>query len=340
MSKEVYANGMEISAKNDDNKSICAMPDVCLSPPSPPAGPVPIPYPNTAQASDTTDGSKTVLIGGSEVGLKNSSCYKKSTGDEAATKSLGMGVVTHTIQGKMKHAAWSFDVKIEGENAIRHMDLTTHNHMNTQNSGSTILNQAKQKISEKKPLNCEELDAINKENRRKDVKPAQKKKFTLTTASYTQVSHGPAPARSFFVQATAPGRDKVIKSGKRNGYAPANTKTTMACTDEPYGGARGGANEVENEMTRNHAEPKLIEPFFAPGGPGPGGATLLMKTHHQTSPGNADAMPCDTCRPAICKAVACGLNIKLCNDKNEPVDPACKNGEPLPESEWAARGLG
>ena len=87
----VYANGMEISAKKDANKSPCAMPDVCLSPPSPPAGPVPIPYPNTALASDTSGGSKTVKIGGDEVGLKNKSDYKTSKGDEAATRSLGMG---------------------------------------------------------------------------------------------------------------------------------------------------------------------------------------------------------------------------------------------------------
>src|SRR4051794_27589157 len=99
MSKNVFANGMEISGKKDDNKAIASMPDVCLSPPSPPAGPVPIPYPNTSQASDTSDGSKTVKIGDDEVGLKNASIYKKSTGDEAATKSLGMGVVSHNITG-------------------------------------------------------------------------------------------------------------------------------------------------------------------------------------------------------------------------------------------------
>src|SRR5438094_9332725 len=98
MSKNVFANGKGVSAKKDDNKSICAMPDVCNSPPSPPAGPIPIPYPNTAQASDTSDGSKTVMIGGSEVGMKNSSNYKKSTGDEAATKGLGMNLTTATIQ--------------------------------------------------------------------------------------------------------------------------------------------------------------------------------------------------------------------------------------------------
>ena len=134
MGKNVYANGREISCKKDDNKSICSMPDVCLSPPSPPAGPLPIPYPNTAMASDTSDGSKTVKIGGDEVGLKNASSYKKSTGDEAATKSFGMGVVSHNIQGKLKHAAWSMDVNIEGANAIRHMDMVTQNHMNNTNA--------------------------------------------------------------------------------------------------------------------------------------------------------------------------------------------------------------
>ena len=40
-----------------------------------------------------------------------------------------MGVVTHTIQGETYHAASSMDVQFEGENAIRFIDLTTHNHM-------------------------------------------------------------------------------------------------------------------------------------------------------------------------------------------------------------------
>lgn len=129
MANEVYANGMEVACKAADGKTVAAMPDVCLSPPSPPAGPVPIPYPNTAYASDTTKGSKTVQISGQEVVLKDESTFKKSTGDEAATKSLGMGVVSHQIQGEVNFASWSMDVKIEGANAARHLDLTLHNEM-------------------------------------------------------------------------------------------------------------------------------------------------------------------------------------------------------------------
>jgi hypothetical protein len=128
MSNQVYANGREVSCKAGEGKSICAFPDVCLSPPTPPAGPIPIPYPNTGVTTDTSNGSKTVQISGQEVMLKNSSAFKTSTGDEAATKSQGMNVITHQIQGKCYFTSWSMDVKIEGENAVRHLDLMTHNH--------------------------------------------------------------------------------------------------------------------------------------------------------------------------------------------------------------------
>jgi hypothetical protein len=123
----VFANGMSIACKAASGKSAAAFPDVCLSPPSPPAGPIPIPYPNTAMASDTDKGSKTVQIGGQEVMLKDKSVFKTSMGNEAATKSFGMGVVTHQIQGEASFIAWSMDVKFEGENVPRHLDLMGHN---------------------------------------------------------------------------------------------------------------------------------------------------------------------------------------------------------------------
>jgi len=129
MSNQVYANGMEVSCKQAAGKSICAFPDVCMTPPQTPATPpgVPIPYPNTGMASDTTDGSTSVQISGQEVLLKNKSCFKKSTGDEAGAAPM-KGVMTHKNTGKVYFNAWSMDVKAEGENVVRHLDLTTHNH--------------------------------------------------------------------------------------------------------------------------------------------------------------------------------------------------------------------
>lgn len=129
MSNAVYANNKEVSCKQAAGKSICAFPDVCMTPPQTPATPpgVPIPYPNTGMASDTSDGSSTVKISGEEVMLKDKSNFKKSMGDEAGAAPM-KGVVTHKNTGKVFFTMWSMDVKIEGENVVRMLDLTTHNH--------------------------------------------------------------------------------------------------------------------------------------------------------------------------------------------------------------------
>jgi uncharacterized Zn-binding protein involved in type VI secretion len=125
----VFANMREIAGKGDMNKSIARFPDVCLSPPSPPAGPIPVPYPDTSFSSDLKEGSDTVLLGGKPAALAQQSYYKPSTlGNEAATRSFGASVVTHQITGKTYFQAWSMDVKIEGKAVCRHLDITTSNH--------------------------------------------------------------------------------------------------------------------------------------------------------------------------------------------------------------------
>ncbi|MCI5130116.1 MAG: DUF4150 domain-containing protein [Candidatus Electrothrix sp. EH2] len=129
MANDVFANGREISCKKADGKSICAFPDVCMTPPENPATPpgVPVPYPNTGKAKDMTSGSKKVKISGKEIVLKNKSYFKKSYGDEAGSAAK-KGVVTSVNRGKVYFIAWSMDVKVEGKNAVRHLDMTTHNH--------------------------------------------------------------------------------------------------------------------------------------------------------------------------------------------------------------------
>jgi hypothetical protein len=129
MANQVYANNMEVSCKQAAGKSICAFPDVCMTPPETLATPlgVPVPYPNTGMASDTTSGSTTVSVSGQEVMLKNKSYFKRSTGDEAGCAAK-KGVMTSVNMGKVFFTMWSMDVKIEGENVVRHFDLTTHNH--------------------------------------------------------------------------------------------------------------------------------------------------------------------------------------------------------------------
>src|SRR2546426_10164117 len=101
MSNEVFANGNAIACKGGDSKVIASFPDVCLSPPSPPAGPIPVPYPDTSFSKGMQNGSKTARIKGKEVMLKDQSFYKTSPlGNDAATNALGAGAITHVITGK------------------------------------------------------------------------------------------------------------------------------------------------------------------------------------------------------------------------------------------------
>ncbi|MCG8597916.1 MAG: DUF4150 domain-containing protein [Kiloniellales bacterium] len=136
MANNVFANGMEISCKAADGKSVCCFPDVCFTPPQTPATPpgVPIPYPNTAFAKDTTKGSRTVKISGKEVMLRNKSYFKTSTGDEPGCAPK-KGIMTGKIKGKAYFIKWSMDVKFEGQNVVRHLDMTTHNHGSNSNTG-------------------------------------------------------------------------------------------------------------------------------------------------------------------------------------------------------------
>jgi len=125
MGDTVFVNGRSAVHAGSSGKSMC-FPDVNLCPPTPPAGPVPLPLPNMAQAMDMSGGASTVTIGGNPMGNKDA-FFAKSTGNEAA-QSTGGGVVSHVVQGKAYFTSFSFDVTIDGQPAVRHLDMMTHNH--------------------------------------------------------------------------------------------------------------------------------------------------------------------------------------------------------------------
>lgn len=168
---DVYANGSEIACKAGDGKVIAEFPDVCMSPPSPPAGPVPIPYPDTSFSRDMQNGSKTVKIGGQEVMLKDQSFYKTAPlGDEAATQGFGANVITHVITGKTYFIMWSMDVKYEGQNVDRHMDMCTSNHA-SQGPGTppSAMNAAKMAAAMKKDP-CKNVDCAKVKKKIENIK--------------------------------------------------------------------------------------------------------------------------------------------------------------------------
>lgn len=328
MSSTVFANGREVSAKKQENHSIAAMPDVCLSPPSPPAGPLPIPYPNFSQASDTSNGTKTVKIGGAEAGIKDSSDYSTSKGNEAATRSLGMGVVTHTIQGKTKFAAWSFDVEFEGKNVVRQMDMTTHNHSNTTNGGLTT---SVAQIAIKSPQDPECKELANKNQSTRSKTGQKQKSTTVANGNYTPNGGPTQPVWSTsrklgVINSNAPGycagqpynrsTGKVTKVKK--GKTPVKIKRTppsnIDCPEAKQRGWRYAPRKTENTNNPDtaHTESRIIEDIFAGrnGLPKPPGK-LTLNINWKSAKG-ADKEPCDDCQRLVCAAAACGLEITLC----------------------------
>jgi hypothetical protein len=129
MGDTVFINGRAAVHAGSAGKSI-AFPDVCLCPPTPPAGPIPTPLPNNVQAADLDGGASSVLVEGNPMG-KQSSNFKKSTGNIVA-QSTGGGVVTAQVQGKAYFQSFAMNVMIDGEPAVRHLDLVSHNHAGPQ----------------------------------------------------------------------------------------------------------------------------------------------------------------------------------------------------------------
>jgi hypothetical protein len=329
MSTNVYANGMEVSGKATPNKSVAAMPDTCLSPPSPPAGPVPIPYPNTAMASDTTDGSSSVKVGGQEAGLKNQSKYKQSNGNEPATNSFGAGVVSHKITGAMKFAAWSMDVTFEGENVTRFGDLTTHNHMNGTNGGMTS-SIAGLAASDPGTVTCKELSEGNKKARTDmssgehggGVKNVGDGNTTITHARYTNPRgiSGLMRASSRAVihqydNTFAPGLSTEEKREMADDNNKVKSQAKPPCNEHQY-------RRAFMHPHTSHTEARLLEDIFRKHPSGGGSILLSIDWPGGTAAGKSRKSPCDDCQKLICAVQNC-ITIEICNEKDQPKPPDC-----------------
>lgn len=127
MPAKVNVNFRTVVHKKSSGMSI-AFPDVCKTPT--PVGPIPIPYPNIAQSTDTDKGSKKVKMDSEPIMVQGSS-FKMSSGDEAGS---AQGVVSSKIKGPAEFVAYSFDVKAEGKNVCRLGDMMLHNKGGTFNT--------------------------------------------------------------------------------------------------------------------------------------------------------------------------------------------------------------
>lgn len=102
-----------------------AMPDVCLTP-APPAPPVPVPYPNTAQVAAANGAVTTVLVENKET-IAEGAKIPNSSGDEAGTNG---GVTSGTNMGPVEPKQFSSKVYFAGKKAVFATGMTAHNGSN------------------------------------------------------------------------------------------------------------------------------------------------------------------------------------------------------------------
>ncbi|MEN6525363.1 MAG: DUF4150 domain-containing protein [Candidatus Polarisedimenticolia bacterium] len=106
---------MCLPASTNGGGMCLAFPDVCKTP-APPAGPIPLPYPNVAQLAQANAAtcSQKVLICNKKAVHKGTQ-IPMSSGDEAG--SVG-GVVSNMIKGQASFKMGSVKVKVEGQQLV------------------------------------------------------------------------------------------------------------------------------------------------------------------------------------------------------------------------------
>ncbi|MHC4469336.1 MAG: DUF4150 domain-containing protein [Planctomycetota bacterium] len=229
-----------------------AFPDVCLSPPPSPTGPVPVPYPNSLKASDLAKGSKTVKIQKKPTALENKSNVKTSMGDEAGNQ--GGNVLTHKTKGKGYFMLWSFDVKVEGKGVCRHGDPMGQNCTSTPPGGLD----ARAKVVAAKALKAKEPcdRPYNKKDRHGSPTEKQKDAVNKPNAKCWECK-SPSPTGWLH-----PPRKRPPPPTK--GVARANPKKKRFVADHQppvlVNYYAGGCHKSEDEQKKIAKDPKKVKP--------------------------------------------------------------------------------
>lgn len=306
MANDVFANGREISCKKADGKTICEFPDVCFTPPENPATPpgVPVPYPNTAFAKDTTEGSKSVKISGQEVMLKNISHFKTSTGDEAGSAAK-KGVITSTNKGKAYFISWSMDVKYEGKNVVRHLDMTTNNHASPMANGSAPMKYGDSPAAPAEETPCEE--AARMANQAENTLPQALQNSPHVVAGGSFAPNGGFPGfpnigpTLGMMAASCISSRMVRPRGRYERFARGNNGGPSPCGDSM------------SSRDQGHAEVKMIEDIFNGRIPGIVNRSGYMP-QGRLSLSVRNRPICCSCQRIIRCAEQRGLEIEYCPD--------------------------
>ncbi len=116
--------GFGVSTKESGDCMTTGPMDICKTP-MPPAGPVPMPYPNMSKCNQADAGKCTKKVKvNSQPALTKDSQIPMSTGDEAGSAG---GVVSGGTKGPTTYKKFSTKVKFEGANVVYQLCNTAHN---------------------------------------------------------------------------------------------------------------------------------------------------------------------------------------------------------------------
>lgn len=168
----IKVNGVANSLvhKGSNGISIATIPDVCKTPS--PGGPIPIPYPNISQSMTLDKGTTTVKADGGMMIATKGSEFSLSNGDNAG---VAGGVKSSTFMKESTWILYSFDVKMDGQNACRLTDKKFQNHENTADLAGTI--QDPKTVAEFETMLCEIWkkceDRVNKKYGMKNIRSSK-----------------------------------------------------------------------------------------------------------------------------------------------------------------------
>jgi hypothetical protein len=285
-----------------------------------------------------------------EVGKKNGSVWSKSKGNEAATRSFGMDVVSHTISGASKHQAYSFDVLFEKAGAERFMDLTTTNHGS---DPATAMQIDKAGVGVGSPASEAECKAMDNQND-DDFKEAKSKAKEQPQKRFERAKSDDQPGITI-AQAKVPG-------GMRSGTSSATVREVVPKFSEPpnnplntkpvaEGGQRTkvdgkgryamdicppkGSADYHHPTGMEHAEIHIFNSVAGLGGPSRPALTFAIQWRESfkgkltTDSPRRDA--CPVCQKAIAHACAC-FAIYICNEDGE-AEPQCPQDKPAADTD-------
>jgi hypothetical protein len=306
----VKVNGVANSLvhKGSNGISIATIPDVCKTPS--PAGPVPIPYPNISQSMTLDKGSTTVKADGGMMIATKGSEFSLSNGDNAG---VAGGVKSSTFMKESTWILYSFDVKIDGQNACRLTDKKFQNHENTADLGGTC----QPPVSVVELAGCEAATKAADEAIKLvgDLQKALNSPFVVAGGHFIPASGSSSSLRS----ASLISAKQVIPGGKYRRFAR-GVSQPKAGKESNSNVICGGKNHVYPRSAcakEGHAEAKMIEdifakripPFASGAGPSPVGGTLCLSVKN---------LPvCCSCQALIRCAQEAGLKVVLCPPSTE-----------------------